>query len=287
MRLTKEMYHFILKYPKRVLWDFLSIFLPMSGVLVLIVAILDFIHSMDLSFFIMAILIEVFISFLIATVWVLIGRSYGEDVSNDEFILYENGWFVFWNAEKGWIAPAKIDWLLPPVKNKKELEKKVGYKINGWYGLQERYYIFRKRGNYYKGGFGLIWTYPTRKWENWIFGGDAEGYLTEEEYKKFLEMIEYLDRKAKENIESGRIKIPEKNMKQEHIEYYQLPQYWNEVFQKENIRELYRKETGEDIPEPVRSFLFDYDRYKNVYLKNKREIGDWFGRKRRDNYSES
>ena len=70
----------------------------------------------------------------------------GADVPQDEFILYDNGWFVFWNItpDEGWIAPAKLDWVLPPVENKKELEKKVGYKINGWYGLHDRYYLKKK-----------------------------------------------------------------------------------------------------------------------------------------------
>jgi len=142
----------------------------------------------------------------------------------------------------------------------------------------------RKKRNRYKVGFGLMWTYPDKKWENWVFTASAGGWLTEEEYKKFLKMIEYIDRKAKENVERGRIKIPAKNPKQEHIAYYQMPWYWNEVFEKENIRELYKKETGEDIPEPVRSFLFDYEKFKKVYLKNKRETGDWFGRKSEENF---
>ncbi len=115
-----------------------------------------------------------------------------------------------------------------------------------------------------------------------VFSGGAIGWLTEEEYKKFLEMIEYIDKKAKENLESGRVKVPGKNPKQAHIDYYQRSWFWNKVFKKENIRELYMEETGEDIPEPVRSFLFDYPKFKSVYLKNKRETGDWFGRKRKD-----
>ncbi len=280
--MTKEIYHFIFNYPKRLFWDFLFVFLPTISGLLIIMAIFYILRFMSFSFFIMAVIVEFLVSFIIAIIWVLIGRSYGEDVSNDEFILYDNGWFVFWNAEKGWIAPAKIDWILPPVKSKKELEKEIGYKPNGWYCLQERYYIFKKRGKYYKGGFGLMWTYPTKKWENWMFGADVRGYLTETEYRKFLEMMKYIERKAKENVESGKIKIPAKNPKQEHIEYYQLPQYWNEVFKKENIRELYMRETGEDIPEPVRSYLYDYEKYKKVYLKNKRETGDWFGKNGKD-----
>ena len=77
----------------------------------------------------------------------------------------------------------------------------------------------------------------------------------------------------------GRIKIPGENPKQQHLDYYQFSMYWNDVFVKENIRELYKKETSEDIPEPVRTFLFDYKTYEKTYLKNKKKTGDWFGGK--------
>jgi len=235
--------------------------------------------SNNLLFFIVGFPSFVFaLSFLLT--WVQ--KIKGEDIPIDEFILYENGWFVFWNItpDEGWIAPAKLDWILPPLKNRKEMEEKIGYKVNFRYTLFDRYYLLKKKKNgKYKVGFGLMWVYPYKKWENWVFTASVGGWLTEKEYKKFLEMIEYIDKKAKENVESGRVKIPAKNLKQEHIAYYQMPWFWNEVFQKENIRELYRKETGEDIPEPVRSFLFDYEKFKNVYLKNKRETGDWFGKR--------
>ena len=91
-------------------------------------------------------------------------------------------------------------------------------------------------------------------------------------------MIEFIRKKAMKNLESGRIKIPGNNPKQAHFDYYQLPQYWDIVFEKENIREFYRKDTGEDIPEPIRSYLFDNGTYTKVYLKNKKETGDWFGK---------
>ena len=130
----------------------------------------------------------------------------------------------------------------------------------------------------YKVILWLKWAYPHKKWENWVFAEWVQGWLNEEEHKRLLEMLEFLRKKAMKNLEMGRIKIPGRNPKQEHFMYYQKPQYWDIVFEEENIRELYRKETGEDIPEPVRSYLFDTKTYEKVYLKNKRETGDWFGK---------
>ncbi len=71
----------------------------------------------------------------LALLLTLIEKKKGADIPEDEFILYDNGWFVFWGVEpdEGWIAPAKLDWVLPPAKPKKELEKELGYKPNGWY----------------------------------------------------------------------------------------------------------------------------------------------------------
>jgi hypothetical protein len=206
---------------------------------------------------------------ILAALLTLNEKAKGADVPEDEFILYDNGWFVFWNIapDEGWLAPAKTDWIYPEGVELKPL----GIKKSRMYLLK------KKRNGMYKVGFGLDWAYPNEKWENWVFHGNAGGWLTEEEYRKFLEMIDYLNKKGRENLESGRIKIPERNLKQEHIGYYQMPWFWNEVFKKENTRELYMRDTGEDIPEPIRSFLYDYPKFKKVYLKNKRETGDWFG----------
>ncbi len=281
--MVKILYHVTLKEERLLLKNFLIYFIPPLVIIYAVMLIVNPHNSLKLItqnpwFFAVGLPSFTFaLSFLLT--W--IQKSKGEDMPQDEFILYDNGWFVFWNItpDEGWIAPAKLDWILPPLKNRKELERKVGYKINFRYTLFDRYYLLKKKKNgKYKIGFGLMWVYPDKKWENWVFTASVGGWLTEKEYRKFLEMIEYIDKKAKENVESGRIKIPAHNLKQEHIAYYQMPWYWNEVFKKENIRELYKKETGEDIPEPVRSFLFDYETFKNVYLKNKRETGDWFGR---------
>ncbi len=279
--MAEIMYHFVFSKPKQLSKFFLSLFLSIAITGTLIIVALYILSGNNALLIVLP--IGILTAFILSFSATLIEKKKGADIPEDEFILYDNGWFVIWCVEpnEGWIAPAKLDWILPPAKPKKELEKEIGYKPNGWYCLQDRYYLLkRKKKGLYKVGFGLVWTYPTEKWKDWVFSASAGGWLTEKEHKKLLEMVEYLNRKAKENVESGRIKIPAHNSEQEHVAYYQMPWYWNEVFKKENIRELYKKETGEDIPEPVRSFLFDYPKFKRVYLKNKRETGDWFGRKK-------
>ena len=193
----------------------------------------------------------------------------GGDVDESEFILYDNGWFAFWDVKlQDWIGPAKLDWIFPEGVDIKPLNVRE----NSFYLVKKK-----KDGMYYV-AFRVLWTYPDKKWENWAFYGNIGGWMTEEELKKFREMIEILRKKSRENLERGKIKLPGPNPKQQHTVYYQQPQYWDEVFEKENIRELYRKETGEDIPEPIRSYLFDTKTFDKVYLKNKRETGDWLGK---------
>jgi len=222
------------------------------------------------------------ILFIILLILTLINKS-DPTIFYDEFILYDNGWFVFWLGEPQgiWIGPAKLDWILPESKPYKELKEEVGYKPHRWYCMNFQQYCYAKeKENGYLVFFKLPWSFPSDKWKDWVFFGAVSGMLDYTEYIEFLGMVTQLKIKAKENIDKGIIKIPHYNFCQENTEV--PPEYWNYVFREENIRELYKKETGEDIPEPVRSFLFDYKKFKNVYLKNKRETGDWFGRKNKD-----
>ncbi len=278
-------YHFVFQKPKQLSRFFLSLFVPVSVIIIIIVLILDVISRKDTGLVIMVISVIVITVFILSFLLTLIEKKKGADIPEDEFILYDNGWFVFWSMEtrtEGWSAPAKLDWVLPPAKHKKELEKELGYKPNGWYVFRfdlGYIYVKKKRKNRYMVYLALPWIYPSEEWKDWVFYGVAGGWLDEKEYNKLKEFVEFVKQKAKENLDSGKIRIPAKNPKQEYTDYYKRPWYWNEVFKKENIRELYKKETGEDIPEPVRSFLFDYPKFKSVYLKNKRETGDWFGRK--------
>ena len=299
--MAETKYHFVFSNPKQLLRFFLPLFIGMIGIPYSVMFLLNPSYAWKLvtgNPLISVVGIPGF--FLCLTLLLTLNEKVkGADVPIDEFILYDNGWFVFWSMEtttEGWTAPAKLDWVLspaldrflPPAKRKKELEKELGYTPNGWYVIRfgssgpsynGYVYVKKKRKDRYKIYLAIPWVYPSDKWKNWVFFGVAGGWVDEKEYKNILKFNEFLKKKAKENVASGRVKIPAKNLKQEHFDYYQRPWFWNEVFQKENIRELYRKETGEDIPEPVRSFLFDYEKFKNVYLKNKRETGDWFGKR--------
>ncbi len=274
--MTKELYHFHFRHKHDVLNLFLLMFVLPSAILFLFMLSLElsttnksFSEVMADLWGIFSLLLLFGLLFALFIAWH--EKSKGEDIPEDEFILYDNGWFTFWNItpDEGWIAPAKIDWIYPEGTEIKAL----GMKKSNMYLLK------KKKNGMYKIGFGLEWAYPDKRWENWVFNASVGGWLTEEEYHRFLEMIDMLNQKGKENIQSGRIKPPGKNWKQEHMDYYQRPWFWNEVFKKENIREVYKKDTGEDIPEPVRSFMYDYPTFSKIYLKNKRETGDWLGKK--------
>ncbi len=288
--MAKELCHFVFSNPKQILRFFLPLFIGMLGIPYGVLFILNpnsawKLVTMHPWVFIVGIPGLILSLALLLT---LNEKLKGADIPVDEFILYDNGWFVFWSMEtrtEGWTAPAKLDWVLPPAKKKKDLIKELGYVPNGWYVFRfdlGYLYVKKRRKNKYFVFLALPWIYPSEKWKNWVFYGVAGGWLNEKEYKRLVEFTEFIKKKAEENLKNGITKIPAKNVKQEHIDYYKRPWYWNEVFQKENIRELYKKETGEDIPEPVRSFLFDYEKFKKVYLKNKRETGDWFGRKNKE-----
>lgn len=197
----------------------------------------------------------------------------GGDVDESEFILYDNGWFAFWDLKfQDWIAPAKLDWLYPPELVLKPLK-----------GSENGYYVVKRENNgMYYVVFRIPWGFPYGKWKCWIFYDKVYGWLTEEEYKKLVELVNFLKKKAKENMECGRMKRPEANCVQAYVDLYQQPPYWDTVFEKANIREIYKNETGEDLPEPVRSYLFDSKTFEKVYLKNKKETGDWFGRSKNE-----
>ncbi len=195
-------------------------------------------------------------------------RVRGGIFDENEFILYDNGWFVFWDLKfQDWIAPAKIDWLYPPELVLKPLKGSN----NGYYSVRKS-----KNGMYYI-VFRLTWGYQYGKWKCWIFYDKVDGWITGEEYKKLIELVNFLSKKAKENVKSGKIKPSEGNCTQAYVDLYQQPPYWNTVFEKANIRVLYKKETGEDLPEPVRSYLFDLKTYAQIYFENKKKTGDWFG----------
>ncbi len=268
--MAKELYHFHFRKPHQPLRFALSISGTAIAILGIILLIFQFTINTKynlLEGYFYAVIVMAAIGVLVY----VLAKVRGGDVDESEFILYDNGWFAFWRVDdQVWIAPTKLEWIYQEHIDLPPLHIKSKYNV---------YYIAKKKGNNYFVIFRLLWGYPDKNWENWVFHGIVRGLLTKEEFEKFSEMIKLLRNKAKENIDSGRVKVPENNPKQGHIDYYTRSQYWDVVFEKENLRELYRKETGEDIPEPIRSYLFDEKKFKEVYLKNKRETGDWVGKK--------
>ncbi len=205
----------------------------------------------------------------------LLLRYKGENLP-EELIIYDNGWFVVWGPvySDGWVAPAKLDWILPS-----------GIEIKSW-GIKA--YILpplNEKARYKKGckgimtGFGLSWIYSLNPHYNeYSFHATIYGCVTQEEYKALEKLAKYLDMIGRRNMEAGRVWIPSGKPQASSI-YLKKPFYWNDVFKKEGLRRTYEADTGEEVPEPVRSYLFEIRKYAKEYLKVAKETGDWFGRK--------
>jgi len=269
-KMPKELYHFKFEHKKASLWEFVQLTLLLTVLGVLIGAYGYFyvhnktIYGMNIIAFFGGVF---FVIALISGAILFLGlfRYRGEDI-DDEFILYDNGWFLFWSGKynDGWVAPAKIDWLFPPGMELKPFNLKE---------IPIHRTIRKKKGRYNE-GFGLYWGLPKAGYENWAFHASAGGWLTHDEHEKLLEMIDYLKKRSKENIDTKRISVPEKNPVQQSSGMLKQPSYWNSVFIKEGIKDLYFQETGEEIPEPVYSYLFDRTKYAD-YLRRRKETGEW------------
>jgi len=264
--MPKELYHFKFSHPHYIRNYTLYLYGAMAGLGCLIITLIyPFATPYIKGYYPYLYLTVIFAPLSIIFIFRILSVRKSDNF-DDEFIVYDNGWFAFWSRfGEGWLAPARLDWIYPEGVELKPLHIKN----------ERMHRLIKKKNGMCYVGFGLEWAYPEDKWKNWVFRGGAEGWMSEDDYKKLLQMIEFLNRKGRENLESERIKIPDENFKQRHTDYYTASWYWNEVFKKENMRELYERETGEGIPEPIRSFMYDYGRYKELYLKHRTETGEW------------
>ena len=278
--MAREVVHIYFEHPRISKPETLGIFIPALIFTTLYVIVLDIIfRTID----------PLSLAIIIGVLWLVFGglmvlwykglKFKGENLP-EELIIYDNGWFIVWGPvySDGWVAPAKLDWILPD-----KIE------MRAW-GILRRIFIpkeerKKKRKLFYKGvegkiesGIGLSWVYPlNKKYKDYLFLATVDGYITEEQYKTLKKLAGYLDRIGRKNLESGRVWIPSGKPQASSI-YLKKPFYWNDVFKKERLKEYYMEDTGEEIPEPVSSFLFDVRKYINEYLKKAKETGDWFGR---------
>jgi hypothetical protein len=213
------------------------------------------------------------LSMLLPTV--LIGVAYyyflkriGENFP-EELIIYDNGWFVVWGPHDsdGWVAPAKLEWILPD----KTIIKEWGIKA----------YMLRKLKEEKEGvliGSGIHWVFPLNQlYREYTFYAAIYGVVHPQKLSCLEKMYGILDIIGRKNLNAERVWIPS-GKPQANWGYMKQAFYWNTIFKKEGLREYYKKDTGEDVPEPVRSYLYDIRKYKKVYLKQKKETGDWFGK---------
>ncbi len=144
--MAEILYHIVFSKPKQLSRFFLSLFLPMSIILTTIILALNLVSRKDTDIVIVMIIVVNSTAFIFSLLVTLIEKKKGADIPQDEFILYDNGWFVFWCVEpdEGWIAPAKLDWVLPPAKPMKELEKELGVQAKWLVLFTEKILSFEK-----------------------------------------------------------------------------------------------------------------------------------------------
>ena len=193
--MAKELYHFHFRRPHEPFKFALSICGTAIAILGLtIMGFQFFLTPADPSYnlldaFSYALIVMIALGILIY----IMAKVRGGDVDESEFILYDNGWFAFWDVyEQVWIAPSKVEWIYP-----KDVELKP---IHVSEEENKFYFVKKKKNGNYKVIFWLKWSYPDKKWSNWVFSEWVQGWLEEKEYRNFLEMIEYLEKKAKENL---------------------------------------------------------------------------------------
>ena len=194
----------------------------------------------------------------------------------DELIVYDNGWFVVWGPvySDGWVAPSTLEWILPD-----KITLKPWGVIQNIFHVSESKKRKRADSDKIKVGGGLSWVYPLNpKYDDYFFHNAMMGYISKDKLSDMKRLAEYFDRIGRRNIEAGRVWIPS-GKPQANFIYMKKPFYWNDIFRKEGLRDYYIEETGEDLPEPVRSYLYNARTYSNKYLKMKKETGDWLSRR--------
>ncbi len=274
--MVKEVYHIWLDHsygPKRFLYGFAFIYillvssfiifpLAFGGLNRLIETIPTMLYIVGVSLLFMA---PMFFGMYFATKYAGWGVS-------DEVIIYDNGWITMFGMGQGtggygWCAPFRIEWVLPPgtvCGDKDHPIAKVKYPLR----------VLKKRKDKALIHIGFVWVLPNSKYENRAFNASVQGWVSKKQYDDVKKMIDYVINKAKENIEKG-LHIPQGDGRWfPDLLYY--ADTWNEIALEQGVWTEFKKELGENVPEPLRTFFDDTDKYKKYYWRNKLKTGDWY-----------
>ena len=280
--MAREVVHIYLQHPKIAGREMLSIYIPALLIVTLFLIGVDAVaHTISLIDLLIIILAGWLFGGCVMGAQYLMLLYRGENFS-EELIIYDNGWFVVWGPtySDGWVAPAKLDWILPD---------KIT--MRSWGVIQYIFIPNEKVSRKYRlllykvpkckltTALGISWIYPRNtQYREYLFYGTIYGCVSSKQYKDLKKLAKYLDAIGRKNLELGRVWIPSGKPQASSL-YMKQPFYWNDVFKKERLREYYMEDTGEDMPEPIRSYLYDFESYRKKYLKLKKETGDWVGRK--------
>ena len=174
--MAKEVYHFHFRRPHYTAKLALTIIVATAGIMLVILGIFQYTTSTKYNLFLMFSESALPVIIVIGIIVYAIARHLGGTADESEFIIYDNGWFVFWRVDdQVWIAPAKIDWIYPEGMELASLHIKKDWNV---------YYISKKKKDGYYVVFRLTWAYPNKKWKNWVFQSIIRGLLSERESTK-------------------------------------------------------------------------------------------------------
>jgi len=190
----------------------------------------------------------------------------------DEVILYDNGWMTMFGMGQGtggygWCAPFRVDWVLPP-------DTICGTKDHPVAKVKHPLQILKKRKDKALIHIGFVWVLPDSKYENRAFNASVQGWVSRKHYEEVKELVDYVVNKAKENIERG-LHIP--TCEGQWFTSFSYDVYdWNEIARELGVWDTFKKEFGGNVPEPLRTFFEEPEKYKKYYWRNKLKTGDWY-----------
>jgi len=190
----------------------------------------------------------------------------------DELIIYDNGWVTMFGmgdntGRYGWLAPLRLDWIFPAGAEARTSRGKLAMTA-----LPVINVIKKKKGRALV-RVVLAWRFPDADYDKNVFGASAKGWISEEDYAEARRMVEYLEKKAEENVKNG-LKMPPADSLFESGFMFNAYS-WNDAAQQKGVLDDFKKDMGDTAPAPLIAFFDDPERYQKYYWKTFLETGKW------------
>ena len=190
----------------------------------------------------------------------------------DEVIVYDNGWVTMFGmgdntGRYGWLAPLRLDWIFPAGAEARTSRGKLAMTA-----LPVINVIKKKKGRALV-RVVLAWRFPDADYDKNVFGASAKGWISEEDYAEARRMVEYLEKKAEENVKNG-LKMPPADSLFESGFMFNAYS-WNDAAQQKGVLDDFKKDMGDTAPAHLIAFFDDPERYQKYYWKTFLETGKW------------